>query len=82
MENEAKELQVLESLFDLQRTNYKELKDCKNELQSLKQVWDLIALIDGQFDSWKKQLWDVIDTDELESLIKDMMDKQTKPTLP
>ena len=53
MENEAKDLQVLESLFDLQRTNYKELKDCKNELINLKRMWDLIALIDTQFDSWK-----------------------------
>lgn len=32
MEEEARELQMLESLFDLQRTNYKELKDCKVEL--------------------------------------------------
>ena len=82
MENKAKELQVLESLFDLQRTNYKELKDCKNELSSLKLCWDLVALIDGQFESWKKQLWDAIDTDSLETLIKDMLEKQTKPTLP
>ena len=35
-EDQAKNLQHLESLFDLQRTNYKELKDCKNELVSLK----------------------------------------------
>jgi len=32
MEGEAKELQLLESLFELQRTNQRELKDCKNEL--------------------------------------------------
>lgn len=47
LEDEAKGLQTLESLFDLQRTNYKELRDCKNELVSLKQMWDLVALIDG-----------------------------------
>lgn len=82
IEEEAKELQVLESLFDLQRTTYKEIKDCKNELVSLKQMWDLVALIDGQFDSWKKTLWDQIDTDELEVLIKDMLTKQVAPTMP
>ena len=82
MENEAKDLQVLESLFDLQRTNYKELKDCKAELTSLKRMWDLIALIDTQFESWKKQLWDAIDTENLVMLIKKMMDEQTKPLLP
>ena len=46
MEDEAKELQMLESLFDLQRTNYKELKDCKTELVQMKKLWDLISLID------------------------------------
>lgn len=58
MEDEAKELQVLESLFELQRTNQKELKDCKNELKQLKHMWDLISLIDMQFMSWKSTLWD------------------------
>lgn len=42
MEEEAKQLQVLEQLFELQRTKQKELNDCKNELISLKQMWDLI----------------------------------------
>ena len=82
MENEARELQVLESLFDLQRTNYKELKDCRNELINLKKMWDLIALIDTQFGAWKKQLWEAIDTENLVQLIKKMMDEQTKPVLP
>ena len=80
MEDEAKELQMLESLFDLQRTNYKELKDCKQELTHLKNLWDLISLIDLQFANWKKTLWDEIDTDELEVLIKEMLTKQANPT--
>lgn len=45
-------------------------------------MWDLIALIDGQFDSWRKSLWDAIDTDNLEVLIKDMLTKQVAPTVP
>ena len=73
---------MLESLFDLQRTNYKELKDCKNELGHLKRLWDLIALIDLQFEGWKKTLWDSIDTDELEVLIKEMLTKQASAAMP
>ena len=80
MEDEAKELQMLESLFDLQRTNYKELKDCKIELVQMKKLWDLIGLIDLQFSNWKNTLWDQIDTDELEVLIKEMLTKQANPT--
>jgi dynein heavy chain len=82
MEAEAKELQHLESLFELQRTNQKELKDCKNELIQLKKMWDLISLIDMQFESWKKTLWEQINTDDMASLLKDIKTKQTAPNLP
>jgi dynein heavy chain len=47
MEEEAKQLQVLEQLFELQRTKQKELGDCKSELGHLKHMWDLIQIIDG-----------------------------------
>ena len=66
----------------MQKTSYKQLKDCKQELVSLKEMWDLIALIDMQFDSWKKTLWDQIDTENLTQLIKDMQQKQCNPTAP
>ena len=46
LEEEAKNLNNLETLFDLQKSTYKQLKDCKNELMSLKYMWDLISLID------------------------------------
>jgi dynein heavy chain len=72
----------LEGLFDLTRTAYKQLKDCRSELVSLKQMWDLVALIDIQFDSWKKTGWEQIDTDNLMNLIKDMQSKQCNPTAP
>jgi hypothetical protein len=48
----------------------------------MKNLWDLISLIDLQFGNWKKTLWDAIDTDELEMLIKEMLTKQANPTVP
>jgi len=65
----------METLFDLQKSSYKQLKDCKAELGSLKYMWDLISLIDMQFDAWKSTLWDKIDTDNLTNLIKEMQTK-------
>jgi dynein heavy chain len=65
LEEEAKTLNNLETLFDMQKSSYKALKDCRNDLQNLKQMWDLIALIDFQFETWKSTLWDKIDTDNL-----------------
>lgn len=46
LEEEAKHLNNLETLFDLQKSSYKHLRDCKNELVSLKYMWDLVSLID------------------------------------
>lgn len=45
-------------------------------------MWDLISIIDGQFESWKETLWDNIDADELEMLLKNMKSTQTNPVLP
>ena len=67
LEERAKDYNNLETLFELQKSGYKQLKDCKNELISLKYMWDLIALVDYQFNAWKSTLWDKIDTDTLVS---------------
>ena len=72
IEKERDELANKETLFDLERTIYKELKECNVDLVNLKKMWDLIALIDTQFDSWKKTAWDKIDVDSLQTLLKEM----------
>lgn len=46
LETEASQLNDLETLFDLQKSSYKQLKDCRNELFQIKQMWDLISLVD------------------------------------
>lgn len=74
------ELNKLEVLFDIQKSNYKQIKDCKSELVSLKYMWDLISLIEYQFSNWTSTLWDKIDTENLMQLIKDMQTKQCNPT--
>jgi dynein heavy chain len=73
-------LNNLEILFDIQKSSYKQLKDCRNELVSLKYMWDLISLVEFQFENWKSTLWDKIDTENLMQLIKDMQTKQCNPT--
>jgi len=42
-------------------------------------MWDLIALINNQFESWKSTLWKDINVEELLGYIQDM-DKKCKPT--
>jgi dynein heavy chain, axonemal len=66
----------------MQKSTYKQLKDCKNELISLKQMWDLIALIDYQFDQWNETLWAKIKTDDLLQLVEKMRTGQCNPQAP
>lgn len=79
IEEEAREYRNLETLFELQPSDYKQLKDCRNELKNLKNMWDLISLIEHLFKSWKMTLWDKIDTEYLLVQIKDIQQKQTHP---
>lgn len=76
---ESERLRNLETLFALTESKFKMLDDCKVDLVNLKKNWDLIALIDSQFASWKKILWDQIDTDGLISQCREMTSKQTNP---
>jgi hypothetical protein len=69
-EKEAADLNNLETLFDIEPIKYKDLATCRSELQQLKVCWDLVALIDYQFASWSTTLWNDINPDELERLIK------------
>jgi len=79
MITESERLRNLETLFDLTESKFKQLDDCRIDLLHLKKNWDLIALVDTQFDAWKKTLWDQIDTDGLIQQTRDMAQKQTNP---
>ena len=45
-------------------------------------MWDLVSLIDFQFQAWQSTLWDKIDTEQLMTLIKEMQTKQCNPQSP
>lgn len=42
-------------------------------------MWDLISLIDFQFDAWKTTKWDKINVENLSTQIRDMQTKQCNP---
>jgi len=63
LEDEADVLNNLEILFDIQKSSYKQLRDCRAELVLLKYTWDMVALVQYQFDTWQQTLWDKIDTE-------------------
>lgn len=82
LDQESRDLNNLETLFDMQKSSYKQLKECRTELCLLKQMWDLVSLIDYQFEAWKGTLWDKIDTEQLMQLIREMQTKQCNAQAP
>jgi dynein heavy chain len=78
-DEEAFELNNLETLFDIEPNKYKALGDCKKELEQLKYLWDLISLVDYQFANWSTTLWDKIDPDNLEMLVKNFSSNLCNP---
>eukprot|EP00906_Rhabdomonas_costata_P031047 RCo043883 len=52
IENEATDLRNLQELFDLNPSEFKELKDCRGDLKMLKQIWDMTAHVQSQFTDW------------------------------
>ena len=64
-DEEAKEYNNMEGLFELEKTNYKHLKECWGELSNLKIMWDAISIVHYNYNDWKVTLWDKIDTEKL-----------------
>ena len=58
-------LQELEELFELQIVSYPEIKDTMRDLNILKKVWDLKAIVDFYYQEWKTIGWHDVDTDKL-----------------
>lgn len=54
----------LEILFDLEPTKYKALRDTMQEINDLKQLWDLIAMVSYSYDRMRTVLWNEIDINE------------------
>lgn len=57
IDDEAKEYNKLEKLFELQISKYKEISECKNDLKALKTLWDAISMVNFQYNDWKSRSW-------------------------
>ena len=44
---------------------YKPLKECLADLKSLKVLWDMISLVNLQYNDWKGKLWRQIKADSM-----------------
>lgn len=53
IKQEALDFNNLEKLFELEQSEYKELRDCQSDLKNLKIMWDSIGMINHQYKDWK-----------------------------
>ena len=73
----AKELNDVQELFDLTPTELPELKECRQELLLLKQLWDIVGHVKSQFADWMAQTFKLMTPDDLIEEAKKMQ-KQMK----
>ena len=70
MAEKAKGINELEDLFELSLSQHTQLHEVKEELLILKGLWDVILLVDANFQAWKNTLWADIKTDDLIDEVK------------
>jgi dynein heavy chain len=61
----AKTLNELEDLFELPLSSNRSIDEVHDNLSSLKGVWDVVALVDSLFSSWKTTFWVDLKCDNL-----------------
>eukprot|EP00762_Andalucia_godoyi_P000343 ANDGO_03199.mRNA.1 Dynein beta chain len=73
IEKDAKSLQNLQELFELNQSEYKELSQCRSDIVDLKGLWDFISLSMNQFSSWMSTSFKSVDVDYLVEETKKLM---------
>ncbi|XP_066560773.1 dynein axonemal heavy chain 9 [Amia ocellicauda] len=72
------------SLFEVNIPEYRQLKQCRREVLLLKELWDMITLVDSSMNDWKTTKWREIKVDSMEleckKFAKDIrgLDKETR----
>uniref|UniRef100_A0A8C9SNB8 Dynein axonemal heavy chain 17 n=1 Tax=Scleropages formosus TaxID=113540 RepID=A0A8C9SNB8_SCLFO len=54
------------SLFEVNIPDYKQLKQCRKDVLLLKELWDMIIVVDSSITDWKKTRWREINVEDME----------------
>ncbi|KAM4702001.1 uncharacterized protein O3C94_002925 [Discoglossus pictus] len=65
LQNEAKDLRELQELLESTVVDFSILQSCEELLRNLRLVWQNVHLIHKEQNTWKKELWQNMDTNEL-----------------
>ncbi|XP_025715360.1 dynein axonemal heavy chain 17 isoform X2 [Callorhinus ursinus] len=54
------------SLFEVTVPDYKQLKACHKEVRLLKELWDMIVMVNTSIDKWKTTKWKDINVEQMD----------------
>uniref|UniRef100_A0AAV2MDL9 AAA+ ATPase domain-containing protein n=1 Tax=Knipowitschia caucasica TaxID=637954 RepID=A0AAV2MDL9_KNICA len=84
MEKALARLQESTNLFDVTIPEYREIKQCRHEIQVLKELWDIVVFVRSSVEKWTLTKWRQINVEqmdvELRRFAKDMrrLDKEAR----
>ncbi|NXE83161.1 DYH17 protein, partial [Cochlearius cochlearius] len=84
MESDMAALSTSAGLFEVSVPRYKQLKACHREVRLLKELWDMIVLVNTSIDDWKTTRWKDINVEQMDidckKFAKDIrsLDKETR----
>ncbi|KAM9001324.1 dynein axonemal heavy chain 17 [Sarcophilus harrisii] len=85
MESIMEQLSKSAGLFEVTVPDYKQLKACHKEVRLLKELWDMIILVNASIDDWKTTKWKDINVEQMDfdckKFAKDVrsLDKEMRP---
>ncbi|NXL03800.1 DYH17 protein, partial [Mesembrinibis cayennensis] len=84
LESDMAALSKSAGLFEVSVPEYKQLKACHREVRLLKELWDMIVLVNTSIDDWKTTKWKDINVEQMDidckKFAKDIqiLDKETR----
>ncbi|NWR24818.1 DYH17 protein, partial [Emberiza fucata] len=84
LEKEMEALATSAALFEVTLPEYKQLKTCRKELRLLKDLWDMVTLVNLSIASWKTTKWAELNVEDMDieckKFAKDIrgLDKEVK----
>ena len=79
----SKSINELEDLFELPLSKHAQVHEVRDDLLILKGLWDVVIMVDANFNSWKNSLWADIKTDDLMEEVKRLQNQlKSQPKKP
>ncbi|NXE96762.1 DYH17 protein, partial [Menura novaehollandiae] len=84
MEKDMTALATSAGLFEVSVPEYRQLKTCRRELRLLKELWDMVSLVNLSIDTWKTTRWNELNIEDMDieckKFAKDIrsLDKEVK----